>query len=337
MKSKSPAKLQTHLLLSRLYLVRNLEDTVFTAAMTMQQSEALAKQVSEVVELLSATEKLKSQQKSFEERFLQRKLMLVGSILTDPIKSHLKQVYYELPQDGGYIVINDLDHLRYCIQGQRSFESLWNRLDVIDDEFSKHLNFAYDENLGYLSSKLEWLGTGLKGEAVLHLPALRRTGYIQALSETAGSIGLTIKALSGGFYKLTNTVTLGRSELEIAILLDQTVQMLIDREIAGRETLYSSKREALVDELGRSFGLAVFAGQMEVDEATCWLSDILFAAQLGLVEGVESKQGEIYPLLCHLADEGIDSAIGRNLRQSERNKHRALLMGQWTQGLSFRR
>lgn len=337
MKNKIIGAGQSNLLVSRLCLARNIETWVFTPAMTTQQSEALLDHMIEIVALLSASGKLKAQMKGFEERFNQRKLMLQGALLTDPIKSHLKQGYFELPQEGGYMVVNDLDHVRLCLEGQRSFESLWNRLDVIDDEFSKHLNYAFDENLGYLSTKLEWLGTGLKGEAVLHLPALRRTGYIQALSETAGSIGLTIKALTGGFYKLSNSVTLGRSELEIAILLDQTVQMLIEREAAGRETLFSSRRDSLIDELGRSFGLAVYAGQMEVEEATLWLSDILLASQLGLVDGMAAKHVEVYGLLCHLADEGIDAAMGKNLRQSERNRQRAVLMGQWAQGLSFRR
>lgn len=337
MKSKINDQGQSNLLMAKLYLARNLEEQVFTAAMTTQQSEEVLKQVTEVVALLNASGKLKTQLRGFDERFTQRKFMLQGVMLSDPIKSHLKIGYFELPQENGYIVVNDLDHLRFSLEGQRSFESLWNRLDVIDDDFSKHLNYAYDENLGYLSAKLEWLGTGLKGEAVLHLPALRRTGYIQALAETAGSIGLTIKALNGGFYKLANSVTLGRSELEIAILLDQTVQMLIDRETAGRETLLSSKRDVLVDGLGRSFGLAAYAGQMEVEEATLWLSDILFASQLGLIDGMTAKHAEAYALLCHLADEGIDAALGKNLRQSERNRQRALLMGQWIQGLSFRR
>lgn len=330
-------KEQSNLLMSRLSLMRNIDEMVFTAAMTTEQSESVIRQVQEVIQLHSVSGKFKWVNRPLDERFTQRQLLGLGTLLTDPVKGHLKLQYYDLPDEFGYLMVNDLDHLRLGLQGQRSFESLWNRLDHLDDEFAKHLNFAYDDNLGYLSSKLEWLGTGLKGEAILHLPALKRTGYIQALSETAGSIGLTIKPLMGGFYKLNNTVTLGRSELELAILMDQTVQMLIDRESAGRETLFSSKKDSLIDELGRSFGLASYATQMEVDEAMAWFSDILFAGQLGLIEGLTTKLKEAYAVFCHISDDGIDAHMNRNLRQSERSRYRAALIYQWTQGLRFRR
>lgn len=75
------------------------------------------------------------------------------------------------------LVVNMMDHLLIrVLAGGGTFESLWTRADALDNSLGNVLDYAFHERLGYLSSSLRMVGTGLKAAAVLHLPATAMLG-----------------------------------------------------------------------------------------------------------------------------------------------------------------
>ena len=72
------------------------------------------------------------------------------------------------------IMVNANDHivLRAHASGIQPHE-VWARLNLVDDTLAGVLDFAFEKRLGYLTSAMNTVGTGLKASLILHLPCLR--------------------------------------------------------------------------------------------------------------------------------------------------------------------
>src|ERR1700724_4830864 len=70
-------------------------------------------------------------------------------------------------------MINEEDHLR--MQSMRSglqLKQAFKLLDKIDTALENELEFAYDQQLGYLTACPTNVGTGMRASAMFHLPGL---------------------------------------------------------------------------------------------------------------------------------------------------------------------
>lgn len=324
-------------LYKRMMLCRNIDNYVFTPALTTNQSGVVKQQISEALPYLETLKDQFLQEQPMEERHQQRYWLQRELLYSDPLKSNLKQGLYLSQSQSLGLSINDMDHLRMTWQSEtEGFEQIWQKLDLLDDDLSRRLDWAYSESYGYLSAKIEQVGTGLVGEALLHLPALKQTGFIVALAESMGGIGIQIKPIRGNFYKVYNTMTLGRTEMEIAILLDQVVAKLVEREIAGRETLWVSDEMRIKDQVGRSFGMAQYANALDENEGVKWLSDLLMGIDFNMIKPLKLlTPGTAYNLLLGLSDSGLEWLKQRPLKPRERLIERADFLANSTNGMKW--
>lgn len=315
-----------------LKLTRNLRDESFTAAMTTEDSQRIKTQISAQFKFMECLQAYKLREISLENRLIQQLYYQEGILVTDPMRSNLEMGLYVSESGDLKVCINDLDHLRLTIRSKsESFDDLWQKLDILDDGIGQRLDLAYMETFGFLTSKIEQLGTGLNGEGILHLPALRKTGFINSLTESMGSIGVQIKPYKGDFYSIYNTVTLGRQEIEIALLLDQVVEKIAEREWAGRETLWASEGYKIKDQIGRCFGACQFAGQVEEAEGIEWLSYLILGDRYGVIqsdEDVLQATDRWQKLLHQISDIKIDAEAGRILSHRERCGRRSEILSQ---------
>lgn len=322
----------------RLKLSRNIEGHVFTAALTTDQSLSVKAHIESFLPYMDLFKQYKLEDISLENRFYQKQLIREGLLATDPFKSNLSVGLKGSFDQRLLMSFNDLDHLRLIMSSdEESFDELWQTLDLLDDELSQSLEFSYLEPYGYLTSRIEQLGTALNGEALLHLPALKRTGFINALSESLGSIGVTIKPWESDFYLVYNTVTLGRSEVELALLLDQVVEKLSERERAGRETLWASEGLKLKDKIGRAYGQCQFSAVSEFDEALQWVSELMLGEAYGLL--VQSADHQEEPalkwmdVLRQVSDLAMEAQENKPLNHREKTQRRSerlqQIHGQW--------
>lgn len=271
-------------LYKKIKLSRNLEKHPFTAAMTTDQSEAIKEQIENCLPFMDTIRHFELTDIALESRQSQQRYLGLGILSVDPFRSNLTVGLKRSKNGQFYLTINDLDHIRVSLMSyEESFDELWQSMDLIDDNMSQFIEVAYMEPFGYLTSRIEQLGTGFNGEALLHLPALKKTGFIQALSESLGSIGVHIKPFKSDFYMVFNTVTLGRSEIELALLLDQVVDKLSERERAGRETLWASEGMKIKDQIGRTYGQCQYATIVEEEEGIQWISNLMLGESYGIL------------------------------------------------------
>ncbi len=213
----------------------------------------------------------------------------------------------ELAQDGGWIIVSkdkgvsvmvgEEDHIRLQAIGKglcpkECLETAERIASLIGNE----LLFAYDERLGYLTACPTNVGTGLRASVMLHLPMLAETGNIQQLTGYAGSRGCAVRGAYGegtkpvgGFYQISNQVTLGASAAELTEKLVETTASIIDAEKNVREQVRSRNGDALQDRVCRSAGAMKSAHLMDTDEAIKRISDVLVGLQLGYLSGIEPE------------------------------------------------
>ncbi|MGO5029178.1 ATP--guanido phosphotransferase [Candidatus Agathobaculum pullicola] len=222
------------------------------------------------------------------------------------VEEHL--ISPELAQNGGWLIVSkdggvsimvgEEDHLRLQVIGtglcpKECLETANRIAALIEGE----LPFAYDERLGYLTACPTNVGTGLRASIMLHLPMLTAAGEIGRMTGYAGSRGCAVRGAYGegskavgGFYQISNQVTLGASAAELTDKLVETATTIIDAEKKTREQVRSQNEAGLRDRIYRAAGTLRSAYLIDTGEAVQCISDVLVGLQMGLLSGVEPQK-----------------------------------------------
>ncbi len=242
--------------------------------------------------------------------------------------------------DGGVsIMIGEEDHLRLQVMGAglcpRECLAEAQRLSTL---LESRLPFAFDERLGYLTACPTNLGTGLRVSVMLHLPMLTATHAMNHVVNWAGRQGCTLRgafgegtAAEGGFYQLSNQITLGMSEEMLCQRLTEMATQLLESEQKARQTMRERDENALSDRLYRAAGTLLTARLLSTDEAERALSDVLMGVQLSMLTGVTAP--ELYAVMRELRPASLVLAAGRDLSSRERDEARATLVRARLRGL----
>jgi len=97
------------------------------------------------------------------------------------------------------VMINGLDHvcLRALASGIQA-EAAWRILNGLDDQLGRMLDYAYSQRLGYLSSVLDNVGTGLRVRGLFHLPGCTQADEVKTLGHATGGGGLLLCGVCSG-------------------------------------------------------------------------------------------------------------------------------------------
>lgn len=259
------------------------------------------------------------------------------------VEEHL--ISPELAQNGGWLIVSkdggvsimvgEEDHLRLQVIGtglcpKECLETA-NRIAAL---IEAALPFAYDERLGYLTACPTNVGTGLRASIMLHLPMLTATNEIGRLVGYAGSRGCAVRGAYGegskavgGFYQISNQVTLGTSAAELTDKLVETATTIIDAEKKAREQVRSQNEAGLRDRIYRAAGTLRSAYLIETAEAIQCISDVLVGLQMGLLSGIDPQQ--LYAL-----EQRIRPAMLTGSPQ-ERDQKRAAMLREVAQNLKM--
>ena len=117
-------------------------------------------------------------------------------------------------------MLNEEDHLRLqVLRPGFQVEECWKVIEAIDRSLEDTVEYAYSDDLGYLTACPTNVGTGMRVSVMLHLPAL---GLVQQelkrVFTAAAKTNLAVRGLhgegssaSGHYYQVSNQVTLGRA------------------------------------------------------------------------------------------------------------------------------
>ncbi len=326
--AESSDRLQTVVASSRIRLARNLNGYPFPSRL---KSDKEAKEIIRAVS--SAINKVDDFKLYYMDGITEEEaLNLVENHLVSPLL--LKRPRYSAAvineARNVSIMINEEDHLReQCIEKGFSLRSAYAVMSEKDNIIARSIQFAYDEQLGYLTACPTNLGTGLRASVMLFLPALTMSGLMPRVIRSANRLGLTVRGMygegsqaEGYMYQLSNEVTLGVTEEEILTQVEQVVERVADMERNERAKLKTGERAITIkDTCLRAYGVLTNCAMMASEEFEKLCAELKLGICLGHLrsEGI----GWIDDLIIRMKPSNINMLAGRKLTPAERDCYRA--------------
>ena len=189
------------------------------------------------------------------------------------------------------IMINEEDHIReQCLMKGFAIEKAYNELEKIDNQICKKIDLAYDEKLGFLTSCITNVGTGLRASIMLFLPALTLSGKMESIIDNLQKNGLAVRGAYGestdylGYlYQISNERTLGKTEREYIAQIGSVTTQICDMEIEARKQLLLSRGSEVKDIVGRAFGILTNCYLLPVEEFMRLAGEIKMGISLNII------------------------------------------------------
>lgn len=198
--------------------------------------------------------------------------------------------FYE-KNDAPDVLINSGEHLELqAFSRTKSLEDLYGEIYSLEEKLEEKINFSFDPNFGYLSSRVLNSGTGLKPIVLLYLPALNYFG-IEEIARGLSRLGYTLasyrdssnKAL-GSIYTLSFESTFGEEEKSYIEKLKIIAREIADVERENRKKLYLDNIITLEDMVNRAFGVLAHARLLSEEEMMQSMSTINLGIELSILK-----------------------------------------------------
>ncbi|WP_243388364.1 protein arginine kinase [Bacillus kexueae] len=230
------------------------------------------------------------------------------------------------------IMINEEDHIRIqCLYPGLQLSEALHMANSFDDWIEQKVDYAYDEQLGYLTSCPTNVGTGLRASVMMHLPALVLTQQMNRIIPAINQLGLVVRGIYGegsealgNIFQISNQMTLGKSEEDIVEDLLSVVKQLISKERSAREALVQTNKIQLEDRLYRSLGTLSHSRIIHSKEAIQCLSDVRLGIDLGIIQGI--SKNILNELMILIQPGFLQNYSGGTLRPEERDIRRATVI-----------
>ncbi len=317
------------ILSSRIRLARNLDGIPFPAGLDAEKSAAVMEKVRR--SLLKAKSPFKFMDHSMKELPPLERQSLVERHLISPglAKNGANGAALISEDEMLSIMVNEEDHIRIqAILPGLQIKKAWELASNIDDELELELDYAYNENWGYLTSCPTNVGTGMRASVMVHLPALNLTGNMSKILQAVAHIGLTIRGIYGegtdmvgNIFQISNQITLGRAEEEIVDNLTAVTNQIIGKEKQARKVLIGNNRIQIEDKIWRSWGIMKNSRIMNSQECMKLLSDIRLGADMGILENM--PQQLLNEIMIETQTASLQKGSGRELSPEERDILRA--------------
>jgi protein arginine kinase len=193
------------------------------------------------------------------------------------------------------VMINEEDHLRMqALRPGLQLRQAWSAIDHLDTELEKKLDYAFNNELGYLTACPTNLGTAVRVSAMLHLPGLVLAEQINPIIQSVNKLGLAVRGLYGegtealgNVFQVSNQMTLGEGESAIVERLDKVLSQIIEHEENARQTLLEKKPKVVFNHIGRAYGILANAHSISSKETMNLLSLMRLGVDLGLFPAEE--------------------------------------------------
>ncbi|MGB4440181.1 MAG: protein arginine kinase [Sedimentibacter sp.] len=312
---------------SRIRLARNLKNYKFPIKMTGEESDKVISEVNSAVKKQNLNYKL-TYMKDLSDI---EKNVLIENHLISPALAEKKEAAALLlsPDQKVSIMLNEEDHIRIQTLGDgMSLKECWNESTRIDDILEEHIDYAFDKELGYVTSCPTNIGTGMRASVMVHLPALSVTNQIEKLLYGVSQLGVAVRGVygegtksMGHLYQISNQGTLGSSEETLIDKISQIVLQIVEKEEKTREHLKKNNLSELEDDVYRAYGLLTNARRMTAEEAMKLLSLLKLGNEMSIIPMAENR--DIYNIMVKIQPNIISSAEGKELLPKERDKKRA--------------
>ncbi|MBS4210511.1 protein arginine kinase [Bacillus sp. FJAT-50079] len=319
------------ILSSRIRLARNFRDYKFPTVFTNEEAKEIINKVNDLVESNAFEQYGPMEFLQIEElKSLQKRVLVEKHLISPRLADHASHSAVLLSENEDIsIMINEEDHIRIqCLFPGLQIKEALERASEIDDILEKHADYAFEEDLGYLTSCPTNVGTGLRASVMVHLPALILTRQMNRIIPAINQLGLVVRGIYGegsealgNIFQISNQITLGKSEEDIVNDLSSVVQQIIAQERSAREALVKTSNIQLEDRVFRSYGILTNSRIIETKEASECLSDVRLGIDAGYIKHLSKN---ILNELMILTQPGfLQQYAGGPLRPAERDIKRA--------------
>lgn len=238
------------------------------------------------------------------------------------------------------IMINEEDHFRLQgIQTGLNLKKAYRALSKIDDHLHEKLSYAYDEELGFITSCPSNLGTGMRASVMLHLPCLSLSNQIKPVLKAVSKLGLAIRGFYGegteslgNLYQISNQSTLGESEIGIITRIERMVKYVITAEENARAKTLQENPLEIMDKVGRAYGVLKHSHIISSKEALNLLSLIRLGSEVGCFP--EKTLELCDKLMIEIQPAHLQLHTGEQLDITERDQIRAKIISSHLQNLN---
>ncbi len=194
-------------------------------------------------------------------------------------------------------MINEEDHFRvHVLKPGMALQQAWASLETADEWLNRRFHIAFDRDRGFLTACPTNIGTGMRASVLLHLPVLHLTGYAEQMNRAMRDTDLVARGFQGensepvgGFFQISNQVTLGPSEEEILEKVERMVCRVCWFEKYVRAHVIHEKPYWLYDLIGRAYGQLRYSYYMRFEEALKLLSMVRLGSELGVLRRVRAS------------------------------------------------
>jgi protein arginine kinase len=175
------------------------------------------------------------------------------------------------------------------------------------------------------------VGTGMRGSAMVHLPAMVLSDQINQVVQAVNKLGLAVRGLYGegtealgNVFQVSNQTTLGEKEADVIERLHKVILQIIEHEENARITLLEKKHRLVYDQVGRAYGILTNAHTVSSKEALNLLSLLRMGVDLELLPA--NTRGVVDELFILAQPAHVQKAAERKLTAEERDNFRADLI-----------
>lgn len=237
--------------------------------------------------------------------------------------------------DYRYIFINDNEDVCITINHENHFniqafssgneiQSLYDKVQQLNDEIGNNYSLAFDEQYGYLTSSIVDLGTAMKISAFVHLPALKQTGGINKVLDLVEKLGMNVKKipyiLGESVYQISTRQTLGISEEDLIKNFQAVISTIVKQERETRK-YYADNSVDFRDKIYRSLGILLYAKKIDQQEGEELISNIKLGVDLGIIDTIDDSQIRKYMIYNKAAN--LQKALKNTFSEKELQIERA--------------
>ncbi len=312
---------------SRIRLARNLKDYRFPVKMGQEEAENVIREVSNAVAKADSRYKLTYMRDLSD---IQKNVLIENHVISPALAERNERAAFLLSSDKKIsIMLNEEDHIRIqTIENGMSLKKCWELSNDTDDIIEESLDYAFDQDLGYVTACPTNMGTGMRASVMIHLPALSVTNQIEKLLYGVSQLGVAVRGVYGEgtkslghLYQISNQGTLGASEETLIDKITHIVEQIVDKEERTREHLRKNNYEELEDEVYRAYGLLTNARKMSTEEAMRLLSLIKLGSDMKMIKAAQGR--DLYGLMTRIQPSNLSSIYGKELLPKERDCKRA--------------
>jgi len=311
---------------SRIRIARNIADIPFEMKMKAEDSSRLAELSRSVIE-----KNIKGKFVDMEKITPLEKESLLECHLISPAFVKMDKPAGVFITEGSNIaiMINEEDHLR--IQGLSyglNLADITGDVFELEEKLGEDLEYAYDEDYGFITSCPTNFGTGLRASVLLHLPGLVFTNEVEKVLKGAVQIGMAVRGLygegseiKGSLFQISNQHTLGLKEEDLINTIVKLTHMIMDIEKKARDVIFEKAQYEFEDKIFRSLSVLKSARMISSDEVLNLLSALRFGVGVGIIKDV--TLGVINEIMLVSRPATIQLYYGELLEEHERDIKRA--------------